>query len=96
MRILSQNSCALIMSKSTKKPKNLSLEPDAVARGERYSQLHGTNLSRLVSDFLRSLPLGGSKKPLSPAVQRLRGIAAGRKADRSTYREHLRRKYGGE
>ena len=84
------------MSKPTKKPKNLSLEPDAVARGERYSKLHGTNLSRLVSDFLRSLPLGGGAEPQSPAVRRLRGIAAGSKAEPSTYREHLRRKYGGE
>jgi hypothetical protein len=84
------------MSKPTKKPKNLSLEPDAVARGERYSQMHGTNLSRLVSDFLRSLPLGGSGEPVSPAVRRLRGIAATGEEDPSAYREHLRRKYGGE
>lgn len=83
------------MAKSTKKPKNLSLEPDAVARGERYSELHGTNLSRLVSDFLRSLPLGKTKHTLSPAVQRLRGVAAGGKADRAAYREGLYRKYGG-
>ena len=84
------------MSKPTKKPKNLSLEPDAVARGERYSQLHGTNLSRLVGDFLRSLPLGDVREPLSPAVRRLRGIAARSKLDRSAYREYLHRKYGGE
>lgn len=84
------------MSKPAKKPKNLSLEPDAVARGERYSKLHGTNLSRLVSDFLRALPLEGMKEPLSPAVRRLRGIAAGSKSDRSTYREYLHRKYVGE
>lgn len=83
------------MAKLTKKPKNLSLEPDAIARGERYSELHGTNLSRLVSDFLRGLPLEKPNAPLSPAVQRLRGVAAGRKVDRATYREHLTQKYGG-
>ena len=83
------------MAKPTKKPKNLSLEADVVARGERYSQLHGTNLSRLVSDFLRSLPLGAAKEPLSPPVRRLRAIAAGSKVDRKAYREHLQRKYGG-
>ena len=38
--------------------KNLLLDPDAVARGERYSRCHVTSLSRLVSDFLRSLRLG--------------------------------------
>jgi Family of unknown function (DUF6364) len=81
--------------KRTKKAKNLSLEPDAVARGERYSRLHGTTLSRLVSDFLRSLPLEGPDEQLSPAVQRLRGLAAGGKADRAAHRDHLYRKYGG-
>ena len=84
------------MAKPTKKPKNLSLEPDAIVRGERYSRLHRTNLSRLVSDFLRSLPLGGPSLPVSPAVRRLRGIATGSKLDRASYREHLQRKYGGD
>jgi hypothetical protein len=82
------------MAKLTKKPKNLSLEPDALARGKRYSQLHGTTLSRLVSDFLRSLPLGGARQSLSPAVRRLRGVAADAKLDHAAYREHLRGKYG--
>jgi hypothetical protein len=82
------------MAKLTKKSKNLSLDPDAVARGERYSRLHGTNLSRLVSDFLRLLPLGPPARPVSPAVRRLRGIARGSTADRATYHDHLHRKYG--
>ena len=78
-----------------KRPKNLSLEPDAVARGERYGKLHGKNLSQLVNDFLRALPLeawGGAT--LSPVVRRLRGVAAAAKADRETHRKHLARKYG--
>lgn len=82
------------MARLTRKPKNLSLEPDAIARGERYSQLHGTNLSRLVSDFLRALPLGKPTQALSPAVQRLRGVVARSKVDRATYHEHLHAKYG--
>jgi hypothetical protein len=84
------------MTRSIKKAKNLSLEADAIARGTRYSQQHGTNLSRLVSDFLRSLPLGKPQRPISPAVRRLRGIASGTKSDRTAYREHLRRKYSGD
>jgi hypothetical protein len=40
------------MATLKRKPKNLFLDPAAVARGERYSRLHGTNLSRLVDDFL--------------------------------------------
>jgi hypothetical protein len=42
---------------TNKQPKNLSLDSEAVRRGERYSQLHHTNLSKLVSNFLSSLPL---------------------------------------
>ncbi|HEY5218410.1 MAG TPA: DUF6364 family protein [Gemmatimonadaceae bacterium] len=83
------------MARSIKKPKNLSLDPRVVARGERYSELHGTNLSRLVGDFLRALPVGEPEPASSPIVRRLRGVAASGKGSRDTYRQHLRRKYGG-
>jgi hypothetical protein len=80
----------------SKVAKNLSLEPDAVKRGERYGRMHGTNLSRLVSDFLRALPVEPpDEQALSPVVRRLRGVAAGGRTDRALYREHLYRKYGG-
>jgi hypothetical protein len=82
------------MSKPTRRPKNLLLDPDAVARGERYSQRHGTSLSRLVGDFLRALPLAMNGESLTPAVRRLWGVARGSDADRETYRAHLVRKYG--
>lgn len=76
--------------------KNLSLEPDAIARGERYGRRHGKNLSQLVNDFLRGLPLESpAERELSPLVRRLRGVAAGGRAGRKAYREHLYRKYGG-
>lgn len=77
-----------------KRPKNLLLDPDAVARGERYSRRHGTNLSRLVGDFLRSLPLGANDETLTPAVRRLWGSAAGGRVDREKFRQHLTKKYG--
>jgi hypothetical protein len=80
--------------KKPKRPKNLLLDPDAVARGERYSRRHGTNLSRLVGDFLRSLPLGTEPSELTPAVRRLWGVAANTKGDREAHRQHLWRKYG--
>lgn len=80
----------------SKVPKNLSLEPDAIDRGERYGRLHGTSLSRLVTNFLRSLPLEALPAPeLSPVVRRLRGVAAPGRTDRKAYREHLYRKYSG-
>jgi hypothetical protein len=76
-------------------PKNLSLEPSAIARGERYGRLHGKNLSQLVNDFLRALPLKAPPSDrLLPVVRRLRGIAAGAKTSQATYRKHLLRKYG--
>lgn len=80
--------------KKIKRPKNLLLDPDAVARGERYSRRHGTNLSRLVGDFLRSLPLGAEESALTPAVRRLWGVARGGGAGREAYRQHLGKKYG--
>jgi hypothetical protein len=80
------------MKKPRRKPRNLSLHPDAVARGERYSRLHGTNLSQVVDSLLRSLPLDASESLQSPVVKRLKGIGSGA-PDRSAYREHVRRKY---
>ena len=81
--------------KKPKRPKNLLLDPDAVARGERFSRRHGTNLSRLVGDFLRALPLGAEESALSPAVKRLWGITKGNDVSREEYRQHLSKKYGG-
>jgi hypothetical protein len=76
-----------------KQSKNLSLDPQAVRRGERYSELHRTNLSQLVTNFLLSLPVPEEEEPLSPAVRRLRGIGAGA-AGIEDYRRHLVEKYG--
>ncbi len=79
-----------------RKPKNLSLEPDAIERGQRYGRLHGKNLSQLVNDFLRALPSeSATKLEISPLVRRLRGVATGGRTGREEYREHLAQKYGG-
>jgi len=82
-------------ARPVKRPKNLSLEADAVARGEEYSRRHGTTLSRLVGDFLRALPIGGATRELTPAVRRLRGVAVEGHTTREDHRQHLHRKYGG-
>ena len=86
---------AILMGNVAKRPKNLLLDPDAVARGERYSERHGTSLSRLVGDFLRALPLDTPGTSLSPAVQRLWGVAARGQSSRDSYRAHLYKKYSG-
>lgn len=78
-----------------KRIKNLSLDPEAVRRGERYCELHQTNLSQLVSNFLSRLPvdLDEQERPLSPAVRRLMGIGSGN-TDVRDYHRHLTEKYG--
>lgn len=83
--------------KPAKKATNLTLDPEAVARGERFGERHGTSLSRLVTSFLYSLPAdeGDDTPPeLTPPVRRLYGLAAGGTTDRDAHRAHLRRKYG--
>ena len=85
--------------KPVKKATNLTLDPDAVARAERYGARHGRKLSQLVNGFLAALPgpeSEGALAELSPAVRRLHGIAAGGAEDRETYRAHLLAKYGGD
>jgi uncharacterized protein DUF6364 len=85
-------------TKQAKRPTNLTLDPDAVRRGELFGQRHGRSLSQLVTGFLYSLPAedaGEALPELAPAVRRLFGLAAGAKTDRDSYREHLAQKYGG-
>jgi hypothetical protein len=78
-----------------KQSKNLSLDPEAIRRGERYSELHDTNVSQLVNNFLSSLPVDGevSEEGIGPTVRRLLGIAEGSKGVKA-YHEHLEEKYG--
>ena len=84
----------------SKVAKNLYLEPDALEHAEKYAQMHTTNLSQLVSDFLRSLPLrSSSPTDYSPTLRRLIGSAVPRDADTppatvEDYREYLIDKYG--
>jgi hypothetical protein len=65
-----------------------------IRRAERYSELHGTNVSQLVSNFLSSLPIEGGDSPLqlSPAVTRLLGVTSG-KGGVKQYHRYLEQKY---
>jgi hypothetical protein len=72
--------------------KNLSLDPEAVQRGENYSKRHSTSVSRLVSDFLSALPAEGERVELAPAVKRLLGLARG--GNEAAYKKYLEKKYG--
>lgn len=84
-------------NRKAKKPTNLTLDPEAVARGERFGKRHGTSLSQLVTGFLYSLPSDDADEAmgeLAPPVRRLYGVAAAGAADRDAYRAHLSEKYG--
>lgn len=83
--------------KLLKRATNLTLDPAAVSRGERFGEQHGTSLSQLVTRFLLALGDDDDRAPLTdltPSVRRLYGVAATEGADRETYREYLREKYG--
>jgi hypothetical protein len=75
--------------------KNLSLDPEAVRRGERFSELHQTSIAQLVNNFLSNLPVESEEhdRTLSPAVRRLLGIGSG-PTDVVDYHRHLAEKYG--
>lgn len=83
--------------KSLKKATNLTVDRDALARGEQYGRRHGTSLSQLVTGFLYALPAEApaAVRELAPAVRRLYGVGRGSRADRETYRAHLSEKFGG-
>ena len=71
--------------------KNLTLDAEAVRRGERFSKKKGTSISQVVSDLLFGLEDEPESK-LAPATARLLGIARGRGVD--DYHDYLARKYG--
>lgn len=72
--------------------KNLTLDAEAVRKGELYSRRKGTSVSQLVSDLLQRLPDEFDGQPLSPAVGRLLGLGIGR-ADESDYKRYLEKKH---
>jgi Family of unknown function (DUF6364) len=76
----------------TKVVKNLTLDAEAVRKGELYSRMTGTSVSQLVSDLLSRLPEEHEGHALSPAVGRLLGIGSG-KADEASYRRYLEKKH---
>jgi hypothetical protein len=75
---------------------NLSVERASVERARRYAELHGTSISRLVDEFLGSLPLESGRRPRDaypPVVRRLIGVAAGSSLGVDDYHEYLEQKY---
>jgi hypothetical protein len=94
----SPKATAKAANKPVKRPTNLTLDPEAIARGEWFSRKLGVSLSQLVSRLLRALPTDDDRlesADLTPVVKRLYGVAERAATNREDYRKHLRQKYGG-
>ncbi len=70
----------------------LSIDAATVEKAKRYVAAHGTSLSRLLTQYLASLP-DDTGKPFPPRVSRLAGVLPPQ-ADIGEYKAHLRSKYG--
>jgi len=86
-----------------RKPTNLSLEAEAIRRGEAYARAQGVSLSELVNRLLSQLPdplrEAGPNPEWSEQIKRLYGVAEGAAASSedaiAQYKEYLYRKYMG-
>ncbi|HRK78393.1 MAG TPA: DUF6364 family protein [Thiobacillus sp.] len=70
----------------------LSIDADTVKKAKRYVAAHGTSLSRLLTQYLASLP-DETEKPLPPRVGRLAGVLPPQ-TDTEEYKAHLHSKHG--
>ncbi len=70
----------------------LSIDAATVDKAKRYVAAHGTSLSRLLTQYLDSLP-DDTRQPLPPMVSRLSGVLPPSAAIEE-YAAHLHRKYG--
>jgi len=70
----------------------LSIDADTIKKAKRYVAAHGTSLSRLLAQYLASLP-DDTRPALPPRVARLAGVLPPQ-TDVEEYKEHLRNKHG--
>ncbi len=74
----------------TRRKLTLSVDEEAIRRARWFSEKHDTSISRLVSEFLRSL--GDGEIPETPIVSRLVGILPP-DTRLEDYHQHLVEKY---
>ena len=80
--------------RKAKRPKNLLLDPDAVARGERYSRLTEPTYPGWWEIFsTRSRSARKSWRSRQPSADS-GGLQQEADTDKELYRQHLSRKYG--
>jgi hypothetical protein len=66
--------------------------PRRSKKAKRYVAAHGTSLSRLLTQFLASLP-DDDQPPLTPKVKRIAGVLP-TQTDIDEYKSHLHGKFG--
>ena len=69
----------------------LTVDADVIEKARRYSEAHGTSISRLVGHFLAGLPTGGGEH--GKRVRRLTGLLPA-DVDVREHRRHLEEKHG--
>jgi len=70
----------------------LSIDAETVKKAKRYVAAHGTSLSRLLTQYLASLP-DDDQQPLTPKVKRIAGVLPPQ-TDIDEYKSHLHGKFG--
>jgi len=70
----------------------LSIDAETVKKAKRYVAAHGTSLSRLLTQYLASLP-DDDQLPLTPKVKRIAGVLPVQ-TDIDEYKSHLHGKFG--
>lgn len=70
----------------------LSIDAATVKKAKRYVAAHGTSLSRLLTQYLASLP-DETRQILPPRVSRLVGVLPSQ-TDIEEYKAHLHSKHG--
>jgi len=68
---------------------------DVLERAKDYAREHQTSLTRLVSEYLRQLPVENDLLVDAPIVRRLSGLLSGDQS-MEDYQRYLEKKYGSQ
>ena len=68
-------------------------DEDLIEEAKRYAKEHGTSLSKLTTEFFRTLARKRKTQSETPLTDRLQGSLKGADLDIDAYRRHLEEKY---
>ncbi len=71
----------------------LRIDDELIRRAKREAHARGVSVSALVAGYLSALSSSKEDQPLTPSVQRLRGLLRDASSDRDSYRRYLKTKY---